>query len=100
MRMKQDTRELFKMLTELQGAPSDEHRIRSFMTEQLKKYTDDVIYDRLGGVFGVRKGKGPRVLVAGHMDVVGFMVTQITQNGILCSQPLGCLWITALIRTV
>lgn len=92
MRMKQDTRELFKMLTELQGAPSDEHRIRSFMTEQLKKYTDDVIYDRLGGVFGVRKGKGPRVLVAGHMDEVGFMVTQITKNGMLRFQPLGGWW--------
>src|SRR5699024_1997078 len=92
MRMKQDTRELFKMLTELQGAPSDEHRIRSFMTEQLKKYANDVIYVQLDWVFGVRKGKGPRVLVAGHMDEVGFMVTQITINGMLRFQPLGGWW--------
>ncbi|HEX6594662.1 MAG TPA: M42 family metallopeptidase [Bacillota bacterium] len=90
--MKQDTKKLFKTLTELQGAPSDEHRIRSFMATQLEKYADEVIYDHLGGVFGVRKGKGPRVLVAGHMDEVGFMVTQITKNGMIRFQPLGGWW--------
>ncbi|MDF4730417.1 peptidase M28, partial [Vibrio parahaemolyticus] len=35
---------------------------------------------------------GPRVLVAGHMDEVGFMITQITKNGMLRFQPLGGWW--------
>lgn len=60
-----------------------------FMRQELEKYSDEVIQDRLGGVFGVRKGEGPRVMVAGHMDEVGFMVTQITKNGMLRFQPLG-----------
>lgn len=90
--LKQDTRELFKKLTELQGAPSDEGRVRKFMSEQLEKYADEVIYDNLGGVFGVKKGNGPRVLAAGHMDEVGFMVTQITKNGMLRFQTLGGWW--------
>src|SRR5690625_2281386 len=62
------------------------------MEGELKQYADEVIYDNLGGVFGVKKGEGPKVLVAGHMDEVGFMVTQITKNGMIRFQPLGGWW--------
>ncbi|MBP2077284.1 M42 family metallopeptidase [Oceanobacillus polygoni] len=90
--MKQETLELFKNLTELQGAPGNEHLVRSFMKKELEKYADEIIQDNLGGVFGVKHGEGPRVMVAGHMDEVGFMVTQITDNGMLRFQPLGGWW--------
>src|SRR5690625_429038 len=90
--MNRDTLKLFKQLTELQGAPSDEGRVRQLMATELEKYADEVIYDNLGGVFGVRRGSGPKVLVAGHMDEVGFMVTQITKNGMLRFQTLGGWW--------
>ncbi|HLS23618.1 MAG TPA: M42 family metallopeptidase [Pseudogracilibacillus sp.] len=90
--MEQSTKEMFKTLTELQGAPGDEGRVRQYMAEQLEKYADEVIYDHLGGVFGVKHGEGPRVMVAGHMDEVGFMITQITKNGMLRFQPLGGWW--------
>jgi len=90
--MKQDTLAMFKQLTELQGAPSDEGRVRRFMSQELEKYADEIIYDNLGGVFGVKKGSGPKVLVAGHMDEVGFMVTKITKNGMIRFQTLGGWW--------
>ncbi|MGM8213390.1 M42 family metallopeptidase [Virgibacillus sp. W0430] len=90
--MNEETFKLFKTLTELQGAPGNEHAVRNFMKKQLEKYADDVIQDNLGGVFGVKKGTGPTVMVAGHMDEVGFMVTQITKNGMLRFQPLGGWW--------
>ncbi|SHF80356.1 M42 family metallopeptidase [Ornithinibacillus halophilus] len=90
--MKQDTLDLFKTLTELQGAPGNEHALRTFMRGELEKYSDEIIQDNLGGVFGVRKGEGPKVMVAGHMDEVGFMVTQITKNGMIRFQPLGGWW--------
>src|SRR5690625_2589006 len=90
--MKQETLDLFKTLTELQGASGNEHLVREFMRSELEKYTDEIVQDRLGGVFGVKKGNGPKVLVAGHMDEVGFMVTQITKNGMLKFQPLGGWW--------
>ncbi|HET7626871.1 MAG TPA: M42 family metallopeptidase [Bacillales bacterium] len=90
--MNEKTKLLFQTLTELQGPSGFEHRIRKFMRSQLEKYADEVIQDRLGGVFGVKKGSGPKVLVAGHMDEVGFMVTQITENGMLRFQPLGGWW--------
>ncbi|WP_284139871.1 MULTISPECIES: M42 family metallopeptidase [unclassified Virgibacillus] len=90
--MKHDTMELFKTLTELHGAPGNEKLVRTFMESQLEKYADELIHDNLGGVFGVKKGTGPKVMVAGHMDEVGFMVTKITENGMLRFQPLGGWW--------
>ncbi|MFZ3579811.1 M42 family metallopeptidase [Virgibacillus sp. DJP39] len=90
--MNQDTLDLFKTLTELQGAPGNEHLVRKFIKGELEKYSDEIIQDNLGGVFGVKKGNGPKVMVAGHMDEVGFMITQITDNGMLRFQPLGGWW--------
>jgi putative aminopeptidase FrvX len=92
--LKAETLQLFKTLTELPGAPGNEHAIRKFMKSELEKYSDNIIQDNLGGIFGVKKGddQGPIVMVAGHMDEVGFMVTQITENGMLRFQPLGGWW--------
>ncbi|MCP8967490.1 M42 family metallopeptidase [Ectobacillus ponti] len=92
--MNQETMELFRTLTELPGAPGFEHEVRRFMKQELGKYADEIIQDRLGSVFGVKTGdaNGPRIMVAGHMDEVGFMVTQITKNGMIRFQPLGGWW--------
>ncbi|MCZ8536331.1 M42 family metallopeptidase [Paenisporosarcina quisquiliarum] len=92
--MNSETLQLFKTLTELPGAPGNEHAMRKFMRSELEKYSDEIVQDHLGGIFGVKKGddQGPRIMVAGHMDEVGFMVTQITENGMLRFQPLGGWW--------
>ncbi|RFU66260.1 M42 family metallopeptidase [Peribacillus glennii] len=92
--MDQETLKMFKILTELPGASGNEHAVRNFMRSELEKYSDEIVQDNLGGIFGMRKGdvRGPRVLVAGHMDEVGFMVTSITENGMIRFQPLGGWW--------
>ncbi|MFJ7363175.1 M42 family metallopeptidase [Peribacillus frigoritolerans] len=92
--MNHETLELFKTLTELPGASGNEHAVRSFMKSELEKYSDEIVQDRLGGIFGVKKGNedGPTVLVAGHMDEVGFMVTSVTENGMIRFQTLGGWW--------
>ncbi|HLU22825.1 MAG TPA: M42 family metallopeptidase [Bacillaceae bacterium] len=92
--MNNETMELFKTLTELPGTPGNEHAVRRFMREQLAKYADEIVQDRLGGIFGIKRGNedGPTVMVAGHMDEVGFMVTDITENGMIRFQTLGGWW--------
>ncbi|WP_338472045.1 M42 family metallopeptidase [Niallia sp. XMNu-256] len=92
--MNEKTLELFKTLTELPGPSGNEHAVRKFMKEQLSLYTDEIIQDRLGSIFGVKRGneQGPTVMVAGHMDEVGFMVTSITDNGMIRFQTLGGWW--------
>jgi putative aminopeptidase FrvX len=92
--MREDTLQLFRTLTELPGTPGNEHEVRKFMRSELEKYSDEIIQDHLGSIFGVKRGKesGPKVMVAGHMDEVGFMVTSITDNGMIRFQPLGGWW--------
>ncbi|KOO46800.1 M42 family metallopeptidase [Priestia koreensis] len=92
--MNQDTLALFKTLTELPGAPGNEHQVRAFMRQELEKYSDEIVQDRLGSIFGVKKGnpEGPTVMVAGHMDEVGFMVTSVTEKGLIRFQTLGGWW--------
>lgn len=92
--MREDTLQLFKTLTELPGAPGNEHQVRKFMRSELSKYADEVVQDGLGSIFGVKRGaeNGPTVMVAGHMDEVGFMVTAITENGMIRFQTLGGWW--------
>ncbi len=92
--MNNETLNMFKTLTELPGAPGNEHAIRKYMRSELEKYSDEVVQDRLGGIFGVKRGleTGPTVMVAGHMDEVGFMVTSVTENGMLRFQTLGGWW--------
>jgi len=86
--------ELWKRLTEAPGAPGFEGPVRAIMKEYISSCTDEIVYDNLGSIFGVMRGnpEGPKIMVAGHMDEVGFMVTQITDKGFLHFQPLGGWW--------
>lgn len=92
--MNQETMDMFKTLTELTGAPGFEHQIRDFMKTELSKYSEEVIQDNLGSVFGVKTGNsdGPKVMVAGHMDEVGFMVKSVNEKGMIHFQTLGGWW--------
>ncbi|MEI2402782.1 M42 family metallopeptidase [Niallia taxi] len=92
--MNEQTMDLFRRLTELRGIAGNEHEVRNFMCTELEKYSDEIVQDNLGSIFGVKKGtgEGPKVMVAGHMDEVGFMVTSITENGMIRFQPIGGWW--------
>jgi len=92
--MEQQTLDMFRTLTELPGVAGNEHQVRNFMKEQLSLYTKEIVQDNLGSIFGVKRGQadGPTVMVAGHMDEVGFMVTSITDNGMIRFQPIGGWW--------
>lgn len=97
--MNDKTLELFKNLTEFPAAPGFERELRAWFKERLSAYTDKFVQDRLGSLFGVLQGdeQGPRVMVAGHFDEVGFMTTGITENGMVHFQPLGGWWSQAVL---
>lgn len=92
MNLSDKTLKRMKTLTELHGAPGFEDKVRTYLRAELGKYADEIITDGLGGVFAVKKsGKrdAPKVMVAAHMDEVGFMITQLTKNGMIKFAPLG-----------
>ncbi|SDH09621.1 Putative aminopeptidase FrvX [Aneurinibacillus thermoaerophilus] len=85
---------LFKRLTEACGAPGFEGEVRAIIKEYISETTNEIVFDNLGSIFGVLRGdeNGPKIMVAGHMDEVGFMVTRITDQGFIQFQPLGGWW--------
>jgi len=82
---------VYKDLVELPGAPSFEKPVRDYMKKVMNDVGVPIIQDRLGSVFAqVNPGaKGPRVMIAGHMDEVGGLVTGITKHGLIKMMPLG-----------
>ncbi|MDO7905519.1 M42 family metallopeptidase [Paenibacillus sp. JX-17] len=89
--MEQQTLELFKTLTEFPSVPGHERELRAWVKEKMSAYTEEFVQDRLGSLFGVLRGEenGPKVMVAGHFDEVGFLVNGITETGMITFQPLG-----------
>lgn len=83
--------EIFEKLVNLNGVSGHEKQIRKFMKEEISKYTDEIICDRLGSVFGVLRGKEdePKIMICGHMDEVGAMVVGITDKGFIKMIPIG-----------
>lgn len=86
--------EMMKVLTELDGVPGFEQEVRHQMREYLAPLSEEILTDRLGGIVGKKTGNanGPRILLAGHLDEVGFMVTNITDKGYIRFQQLGGWW--------
>ena len=61
---------------------SMQHRMRiNFLYDTLQYYCKNV-----------GDKEGPKVYISGHMDEVGFMVTQITEKGFLKFQTVGGWW--------
>ncbi|MCU5746135.1 M42 family metallopeptidase [Staphylococcus sp. SQ8-PEA] len=86
------TLQRIKKLTELHGAPGFEADVKEYLIEEMSPYVDEFVYNRLGGFYGVKKSKksnARRVMVAAHMDEIGFMLTHITENGMLQFTSLG-----------
>ena len=80
---------LLKTLSELPGVPGNEKKVSQFITKEIKDHVQLVNYDNLGSVIGVKGSSGPRVMIAGHMDEIGLLVTQITKEGFVKFQTLG-----------
>ncbi len=77
-------------LTEAPGVSGYEQAVRHIMRRHLEPL-GDVWEDNLGGIVCKKVGHvdGPNILITGHMDEIGFMVTRITKNGFLTFQNLG-----------
>jgi putative aminopeptidase FrvX len=81
--------ELLKRLSEVAGIPGWEDRVRDLVTKELKGLVDDVRADALGNVIAHKKGKGKKVMIAAHMDEIGFYVKYIDDKGFLRLQNVG-----------
>jgi endoglucanase len=88
--MEDSTVQLLKTLTEAHGVPGYEAPIRAVVRNYLEPL-GELTQDKIGSVICRLRGQSesPRVMIAGHMDEIGFMVKHITDDGFLKFLPLG-----------
>jgi putative aminopeptidase FrvX len=76
--------------------PGYEGDVRAIMRDYLEAHVADAIIeqDKMGSFIGKHVGDSqrPRVMLAGHMDEIGFMATLITKEGFVKFVPLGGWW--------
>jgi endoglucanase len=85
-----ETLQMLKELTEAQGVPGYEAPVRAVARRYLEPL-GELSQDKVGSVICHKAGsaEAPRVMIAGHMDEVGFMVRHITPEGFIHFIPLG-----------
>ncbi|OZM57931.1 peptidase M28 [Lottiidibacillus patelloidae] len=88
------TLQMLKELTDAKGIPGNEREPREVMKKYIEPFADEVVTDNLGSLIAKKVGdeNGPKIMVAGHLDEVGFMVTQIDDKGFLRFQTVGGWW--------
>jgi len=87
------TTELLKKLTEASGVAGYEREVRNIIRQYLEPL-GEITQDKLGSLICKKKGDAdePKVVLAGHMDEIGFMVKYITKEGFIRFTPLGGWW--------
>lgn len=87
-------KDLLIRLTEANGIAANEGQLRQIFREETKEAAQEYLQDGLGSIFARHTGdeEGPRVMLAAHMDEVGFMVKEITDEGFIKFVTIGGWW--------
>lgn len=81
--------ELLKKLTECASPSGREDLVRDIIKEALSPFADEIYTDNLGSLICHKKGSGKRIMLASHMDEIGFAVTFIDEKGFIRFAPVG-----------
>ncbi len=84
---------MFQELTEAPGVSGYETAVRKIIRRFAEPYST-IEHDNLGSIVCKKEGTNPnpRIMIPGHIDEIGFMVTNITEEGYLKFIPLGGWW--------
>ena len=83
---------LVKELCLLNGVSSGEDEVRDFLMERCRPYAASMRVDALGNLIVFKQGEkstGNKLMLTAHMDEVGFIVNDITEDGHLKFAPVG-----------
>ena len=84
---------LLKQLCETPGIPGQEVRVRDLVQAELTPLVDEIQVDAMGNLIARRRskrtGNAPRVMIAAHMDEIGFIVKHVDGRGFARLQSLG-----------
>jgi endoglucanase len=85
---------LLKKLSEAFGGSGQEAEVAAILAQELRPLCRSLRIDPMGNVVGFKPGRGgrgrrQRIMVAAHMDEIGFVVSHIDKEGFLRVQPAG-----------
>lgn len=83
---------LLKELSEAIGVSGDESAVRKIIVEAIKDHVTGLHIDSIGNLTAFKRGTGEsklRVMIAAHMDEIGFMVTGFDNSGALRFTNVG-----------
>jgi endoglucanase len=87
----QQAMRLLEELTNCFGPSGFEREPARIMKNYVSKFADEVYTDKLGSLMFTKKGtsSSPVVLLPGHIDEVGFIISSVNKLGFLTFNPLG-----------
>jgi tetrahedral aminopeptidase len=88
---------LLKRLSEAYGPSGHEDRVRQIIAEEITGSVDEVVTDALGNLVAIKRGAGPKVMLAAHMDEIGVVVSYVDARGFLRFAPVGGVYTETLI---
>lgn len=84
--------QLLKEICETPGISGFENKIRKFIKKEIESYVDDISIDNIGNLIAKKSGTAPnpkKVMIAAHMDEIGFMANHIDENGFIRFFTIG-----------
>ncbi|AEA46933.1 M42 family metallopeptidase [Archaeoglobus veneficus] len=84
--------ELFGLLEKLSnahGISGYEDEIREVIKAELEDFVDEIKIDNLGNLIAIKNGSEQKLMLAAHMDEIGFMVKYIDDRGFIRVTPIG-----------
>lgn len=80
---------LLEKLSNAHGISGYENAISDIMEKEIKPFVDEIKTDKMGNLIAIKHGKGPKIMLAAHMDEIGLMVKYIDDNGFLRFVKIG-----------
>ena len=77
---------LLQKLCNSYGISGDESAVRNLILEEITPFATEIKVDKLGNIIAFKKGASrpaKKLMISAHMDEVGFVVTHITDDGLL-----------------
>jgi endoglucanase len=88
--MQDAARRFLTKLLETPAPSGSERPVQELVRDYAGPFADKVATDVHGNVVAVRNPQAKlRVMLAGHCDQIGMLVTQIDDTGFICAQPIG-----------
>jgi endoglucanase len=82
---------LLEDLTNVHGISGQEDEVREYIKNNIERFVDEIKVDSMGNLIAFKKGSKSnlKVMLAAHMDEVGFMVTGFGEMGSIKFKPVG-----------